>query len=150
MKNVLFLCTGNSCRSQLAEAIINRELDGAWKAYSAGIEPEKEVNHFTLDALSEVGIDHSFSRPKHFTEFEGIEFDVVITLSERAALECPHSCDAACQGCLLTHDTQHHLTDLNRHTAIALLSESFLAALDLPEEWRAFGSSSRLEMEPLP
>ena len=68
----------------------------------------------------------------------------------RAALECPHSCDAACQGCLLTHDTQHHLADLNRHTAIALLSESFLAALDLPEEWRAFGSSSRLEMEPLP
>jgi len=89
MKNVLFLCTGNSCRSQLAEAIINRELDGSWKAYSAGIEPEKEVNHFTLDALSEVGIDHSVSRPKHFTEFEGIEFDVVITLSERAALECP-------------------------------------------------------------
>ena len=68
----------------------------------------------------------------------------------RAALDCPHGCDAACQGCLLTHDTQHHLADLNRHTAIALLSESFLAALDLPEEWRAFGSSSRLEMEPLP
>ncbi len=68
----------------------------------------------------------------------------------RAALECPHDCDAACQGCLLTHNTQHHLADLNRHTAIALLSEPFLAALELPEELRAFGSSSRLEMEPLP
>ncbi|HRZ06801.1 MAG TPA: DUF1998 domain-containing protein, partial [Candidatus Competibacteraceae bacterium] len=68
----------------------------------------------------------------------------------RAMLDCPHGCDAACQGCLLTHDTQHHLADLNRHTAIALLSESFLAALELPEELRAFGPHSRLEMEPLP
>ncbi|MCC8993913.1 MAG: DEAD/DEAH box helicase [Candidatus Contendobacter sp.] len=68
----------------------------------------------------------------------------------RAALDCPHGCDAACQGCLLTHDTQHHLVDLNRHTAIALLSESFLAALELPAELRAFGPHSQLEMEPLP
>lgn len=89
MRNVLFLCTGNSCRSQLAEALVNRELDGSWKAYSAGIEPEKEVNHFTLDALAEIGIDHSNSRPKHYIDFEGIEFDAVITLSERASRECP-------------------------------------------------------------
>lgn len=67
----------------------------------------------------------------------------------RAMLDCPHGCDAACQGCLLTHDTQHHLADLNRHTVIPLLSEQFLAALELPEELRVFGSSSRLEMEPL-
>jgi len=67
----------------------------------------------------------------------------------RAALDCPHGCDAACQGCLLTHDTQHHLADLNRHTAISLLSESFLAALDLPNELRAFGPHSQLEMESL-
>ena len=68
----------------------------------------------------------------------------------RAALDCPHGCDVACQGCLLTYDTQHHLADLNRHTAIALLSELFLTALDLPAELRVFGLHSQLEMEPLP
>ena len=68
----------------------------------------------------------------------------------RAALDCPRGCDAACQGCLLTHDTQHHLADLNRHTAISLLSESFLAALELPVELQAFGPHSQLEMEALP
>ena len=68
----------------------------------------------------------------------------------RVVLDCPHGCDAACQGCLLTYDTQHHLADLNRHTAISLLSESFLAALKLPEELRVFGPHSQLEMEPVP
>lgn len=89
MKNVLFLCTGNSCRSQLAEALVNTKLEGAWKAYSAGTHPEEKVNHFALDALSEIGIDHSDSRPKHFEEFNGIEFDVVITVCDSAAQECP-------------------------------------------------------------
>ncbi|NJM12024.1 MAG: DUF1998 domain-containing protein [Synechococcaceae cyanobacterium SM1_2_3] len=67
----------------------------------------------------------------------------------RQILECPRHCDAACQSCLLTHDTQHHLDDLNRHTAIALLSDDFLAALELPESLRVFGPKSQLEMEPL-
>jgi len=67
----------------------------------------------------------------------------------RQILECPRDCDAACQSCLLTHDTQHHLDNLNRHTAIALLSDDFLAALELPEALRVFGPSSQLEMEPL-
>ena len=67
----------------------------------------------------------------------------------RALLECPRDCDTACQSCLLTHDTQHHRDHLNRHAAIALLATDFLAALELPEELRAFGTSSQLEMEPL-
>ena len=67
----------------------------------------------------------------------------------RALLECPRDCDAACQSCLLTHDTQHHRDHLNRHAAIALLAADFLAALELPEELRAFGTGSQLEMEPL-
>ena len=67
----------------------------------------------------------------------------------RQALECPRNCDAACQSCLLTHDTQHHREHLNRHAAIALLATDFLAALELPEELRAFGAHSQLEMEPL-
>ena len=67
----------------------------------------------------------------------------------RALLECPRNCDAACQSCLLTHDTQHHRDHLNRHAALALLAADFLAALELPEELRAFGTRSQLEMEPL-
>lgn len=64
-------------------------------------------------------------------------------------LQCPGKCDAACQACLLTYDTQHHLDDLNRHAALALLSSAFLDALELPETHKLFGPSSQLEMEPL-
>ncbi len=67
----------------------------------------------------------------------------------RKALECPRECDAACQSCLLTHDTQHHQEHLDRHAAIALLAADFLAALELPDALRVFGANSRLEMEPL-
>ncbi|MBL8253927.1 MAG: DEAD/DEAH box helicase, partial [Candidatus Competibacter sp.] len=67
----------------------------------------------------------------------------------RQALECPRDCDAACQSCLLTHDTQHHREHLNRRDAIEMLAPDFLAALELPDELRAFGTDSRLEMEPL-
>jgi len=67
----------------------------------------------------------------------------------RKALDCPHGCDAACQGCVLTHDTQYHLEDLDRHRALELLSDAFLNGLALPAELRAFGSYSQLEMEPL-
>ncbi|MEI2782612.1 MAG: DEAD/DEAH box helicase [Candidatus Competibacter sp.] len=67
----------------------------------------------------------------------------------RQALECPRDCDAACQSCLLTHDTQYHREHLNRRDAIEMLAPDFLAALELPDELRAFGTDSRLEMEPL-
>lgn len=64
-------------------------------------------------------------------------------------LECPHGCDGACQGCVLSYDTQHHLEHLNRHKALALLSSAFLDALELPASLKVFGEESRLEMEPL-
>lgn len=64
-------------------------------------------------------------------------------------LDCPRQCDAACQGCILTYDTQHHLDNLNRHAVRRLLTPEFLDALDLPAAIQAFGSGSRLEMEPL-
>lgn len=67
----------------------------------------------------------------------------------RKALDCPRGCDAACQGCVLTYDTQHHLDDLDRHKVLHLLSDRFLAALELPAKLRAFGANSQLEMEPL-
>ena len=67
----------------------------------------------------------------------------------RSVLHCPRDCDAACQGCVLTHDTQHHVESLNRHAALRLLSDSFLEALALPTSLRAFGPESQMEMEPL-
>lgn len=67
----------------------------------------------------------------------------------RDNLQCPNECDAACQGCVLTHETQHHLDDLNRHAALGLLSDAFLDAMSLPPPLRAFGTETLLEMEPL-
>ncbi|WP_341326862.1 DEAD/DEAH box helicase [Methylotuvimicrobium sp. KM2] len=64
-------------------------------------------------------------------------------------LHCPRKCDSACQACLLTYDTQHHSNDLNRHNALKLLSLSYLSAFEIPEHIKAFGSKSKLEMEPL-
>ena len=64
-------------------------------------------------------------------------------------LDCPRHCDSACQGCVLTYDTQHHLDDLNRHTAKNFLSATYLDALDIPKHIKAFGAESHLEMEPL-
>ena len=64
-------------------------------------------------------------------------------------LTCPRGCDGACQGCLLTYDTQHHLDDLDRQRALSLLDETFLNALALPVTLQAFGTPTHLEMEPL-
>jgi DEAD/DEAH box helicase domain-containing protein len=64
-------------------------------------------------------------------------------------LACPRYCDLACQGCLLTYDTQHHLDDLDRMRALNLLDATFLNALALPVKLQVFGSNTRLEMEPL-
>jgi len=64
-------------------------------------------------------------------------------------LECPRNCDVACQGCLLTYDTQHNLDDLDRKRALCLLNETFLDALALPTALQVFGPKTRLEMEPL-
>ncbi|MGZ8217124.1 DEAD/DEAH box helicase [Methylomagnum sp.] len=69
--------------------------------------------------------------------------------SAKRALECPRDCDTACQACLLTYDTQHHIDDLDRKAALALLDQTFLDALELPAELKAFGPATTLEMESL-
>lgn len=66
----------------------------------------------------------------------------------RPLLDCVRHCDKACQHCLLTHDTQHHIDDLDRHAALALLSEHFLKGLAIPNDLRVFGPATRLELEP--
>jgi arsenate reductase (thioredoxin) len=85
---VLFLCTGNSCRSQMAEAIVNTRLGDQWEAYSAGSHPAEYVHPLALKALSEIGIDHQ-GRSKSMEEFHGQVFDVVITLCDQSDDECP-------------------------------------------------------------
>ena len=88
MKNVLFVCTGNSCRSQMAEALVNERLHGEWTAFSAGIAPEGYVHPMALEALREQGIIHN-GRSKHVEVFDGIRFDVVMTLCDNANAACP-------------------------------------------------------------
>ena len=88
MRRVLFLCTGNSCRSQMAEAIVNARLGGTWQAVSAGTKPAGFVHPKALTALSEIGIQHT-GRSKRADEFQGEEFDLVVTVCDSAAEECP-------------------------------------------------------------
>ena len=88
MKKVLFLCTGNSCRSQMAEAIVNARLGDEWHAVSAGTKPVGYVHPKVLAALNEIGIQHE-GRSKLADEFRGTDFDLVVTVCDSAAEECP-------------------------------------------------------------
>lgn len=88
MKKVLFLCTGNSCRSQMAEAIVNARLGDTWQAVSAGTKPAGYVHPMALAALSEIGIQHE-GRSKLADEYKGTDFDLVVTVCDSAAEECP-------------------------------------------------------------
>jgi len=85
---VLFLCTGNSCRSQLAEAIVNSRLGDEWEAVSAGTNPTGYVHPKALQVLQEIGINHQ-GRSKNVSEFRTAPFDLVITVCDSAAEECP-------------------------------------------------------------
>ena len=78
-RTVLFLCTGNSCRSQMAEAIVNARLGDQWRAFSAGTEPSGYVHPLAIKALSEIGIQHE-GMSKHTDEFREMDFDLVITV----------------------------------------------------------------------
>jgi arsenate reductase (thioredoxin) len=87
-KKVLFLCTGNSCRSQMAEAIINDRFKGQWQAYSAGTYPAGYVHPTAIGVLEEIGIQHQ-GRSKNVSELRDIDFDLVVTVCDSAAEECP-------------------------------------------------------------
>jgi arsenate reductase (thioredoxin) len=88
IKKVLFLCTGNSVRSQMAEAIVNARLGDRWEAFSAGSKPAGFIHPRALAALAEIGIQHA-GRSKSMDEFRGVDFDLVVTVCDSAAEECP-------------------------------------------------------------
>lgn len=87
-KKVLFLCTGNSCRSQMAEAIVNDILGSVWHASSAGTKPAGYVHPLAQRALEEIGIHHE-GYSKNVNDFIEKDFDLVVTVCDTAAEECP-------------------------------------------------------------
>jgi len=87
-KKVLFLCTGNSARSQMAEAIVNNDCWDKWVAFSAGTEPTGMVNPFAQKVIEEAGIYHQ-GRSKSVDEFSNDTFDLVVTVCDRANETCP-------------------------------------------------------------
>ncbi|MFO7813648.1 MAG: arsenate reductase ArsC [Pelovirga sp.] len=88
MKRVLFLCTGNSCRSQMADGLINHDFAGQIEAFSAGTEPHG-LNPKAVEVMAEVGIDISANSSDHISKYEGQSFDYVITLCGDANDKCP-------------------------------------------------------------
>jgi arsenate reductase len=87
-KKILFLCTGNSCRSQMAEAIVNARLSLQWRAFSAGTQPSGYVHPLARKALDEIGIQHE-GESKHAETLRDVGFDLVITVCDAAAEQCP-------------------------------------------------------------
>jgi len=87
-KRVLFLCTANSCRSQMAEGIVNHFLGDRLEAFSAGTRATF-VHPMAIAVLKEIGIDISRQRSKNLSEFDGQNFDEVITLCGNANETCP-------------------------------------------------------------
>jgi arsenate reductase len=85
---VLFVCTGNSARSQIAEAVLRRIGGDDFAVFSAGTEP-KGVNPYTIRVLADAGIDWSGARSKSVAAFAGQAFDYVITVCDRARQTCP-------------------------------------------------------------
>jgi len=89
MKKVLIICRGNSCRSIMAEALINSYLKGV-RAFSCGTNIKREIAPITQVILEERGIyDNSIYYPKSCKEFKDMEFDLVVTVCDSAKEECP-------------------------------------------------------------
>ena len=87
-KRILFLCTGNSARSQMAEGLIRHFREEEFESFSAGIDP-KSVHPKALQVMQEAGINISKQHSKHLDEIKNLKFDYVITLCDHAEQNCP-------------------------------------------------------------
>ncbi len=97
MFKILFLCTGNSCRSQMAEGLANHFTEKNIQAYSAGTDPHG-INPNAAQVMAEIGIDINHQKSQHVSEFTQMKFDYVITLCGSAKDICP----------AFPGETQHH------------------------------------------
>lgn len=88
MKNVLVLCTGNSCRSQMAHGYLNYYQSELATVYSAGIETHG-LNPGAVSIMKEDGVDISHHTSNHVDEYEGMEWDYIITVCDHAKENCP-------------------------------------------------------------
>lgn len=88
-QKVLFLCTHNSARSQMAEGILRKLYGDRYDVFSAGTEPSI-VNPYVIRAMAEIGIDLSTHRSKHLNEFTGKQIDLVVTVCDNAQGNCPY------------------------------------------------------------
>ena len=87
--SVLFLCTGNSARSQMAEALLTARSSGRYRVGSAGVHPVARVNPYAVEALQALGIDWRDKHPKPVDDVIGESWDIVITVCDRAKESCP-------------------------------------------------------------
>ncbi|NCO27882.1 MAG: low molecular weight phosphatase family protein [Caldiserica bacterium CG_4_8_14_3_um_filter_35_18] len=88
-KRILFICTHNSARSQMAEAFLKTLFPERFEVYSAGTQPGK-LNPFVVKAMVEVGMDISGNHTKSVDEFKGDKFDLVVTVCDQAKETCPY------------------------------------------------------------
>jgi len=88
MKRVLFICTHNSARSQMAEGLVNHDQADRFRAFSAGTDPTS-IHPLAAEVMNEIGIDISHHRSKNLDEFAQESFDYVITLCDQANESCP-------------------------------------------------------------
>ena len=89
MKNILVLCTGNSCRSQIAHGWLNYYTDSSKiQIYSAGIEAHG-LNKMAVETMSEIGIDISHQKSNLISDYDKIQFDFIITVCDNAKENCP-------------------------------------------------------------
>jgi arsenate reductase len=88
MSKVLFLCTENSCRSQMAEGLVNHFLAGKIKAFSAGVRPNR-LNPRAIQVMAELGIDISKHWSKSLADLGEEKFDLVVTVCDQAREQCP-------------------------------------------------------------
>jgi arsenate reductase len=89
MYRVLFLCTGNSCRSQMAEAIVNARLGDQWEVISAGTQPAGYIHPNVVAALAEIGIVWQGRTSKGADDFRHVPFSLAVTVCDDAAENCP-------------------------------------------------------------
>ena len=89
-EKVLFLCTGNSCRSQMAEGWAKHLLPDLFEAYSAGTDPHG-INPLAVKAMGECGVDISGHHSKSFESLNSVPFDLIVTVCDNAAESCPHT-----------------------------------------------------------